>query len=620
MKKVKFLTVVWGESYIKRFCALSLPSFLAHGNLPELAEHFDLKVVIMTREIDVPVFKKIKAFNLLRSLCKVRFVPIDDLITDGIYGVTLTLAYARPIIQAGNDMVNIHFVFMNADFILAQGSLKSLAKLIKDDARIIMAPSYRAIANYLEPRLKKRIDSDSGLLEIPPRELVRMSLKHPHRTTVAKTFNQSAFSSSHPNQLFWNIDKNTLLGRYYLIFMLSLKPERVITSINGYCDYSFVPDLCPTSSEAVISDSDDFFMLELQERTQESFMLRPRPNTVADIAKSLKEWTTAEHRNISKHDIIFHSEEIPVDVDRFRREASNTIVEINKRLGAPKPHADHYYWTMGVEAWKEHRSHQGLSTSPPELGKYKLSLIGRYNILRHQLVLLLRQTNSKRNYIEFFLRGFKPNSILSHHYRAWRLHSRLLNDISGLNEPFLVIASCPDQLKPFGKIPQMTVLIALKKPVSHEIFRTIVLLYDRDFNPNIKQMLHLAMSFIREEGSIHILVRNNPYGGNDTIGNMKDLLLDAGECAGNGLVSLSFRSNGGWLSSKSTRLRYKLYRWVINSGPGVYYRAALGVPLFIFCYAINLMSNVAYLFFGDSNIRLPKNEVSSALASLHIQK
>src|SRR5690349_10355234 len=117
--KVRFLTVVWGDAYIERFANLALPSFLAPGNLPALAAACDLEVVIMTTRRDVQDFEAHPAFRALRQVCPVRFVEIDDLIAPGVYGVTLTLAYMRAIAACGAEMVNSHFIFMNADFVLA---------------------------------------------------------------------------------------------------------------------------------------------------------------------------------------------------------------------------------------------------------------------------------------------------------------------------------------------------------------------------------------------------------------------------------------------------------------------------------------------------------------------
>lgn len=393
--KTKFLTTVWGEAYIARFASLALPSFLAPGNLPALAAATDLEIVIMTRHKDIAYFEEHSTFQQLRAICPVRFVEIDDLITTTVYGVTLTLAYARPIIACGDDMVNTHFVFMNADFVLADGSLRSLSKHILAGRSIVLGPSFRATAEEVEPLLESAVNTTTGLLSIPPRQMAGISLPHPHATTVAKIQDQGLCHSSHPNQFFWRIDDQTFLARYYLIFMLCLKPERVIHSINSYCDYAFIPEMCPSGDEVVMGDSDDFFMLELQQQMQEKEMLRLGQQSDNDIANSLQYWATAEHRRTSAYNIVFHAGEIPAGIEATKAEAQAFINRINKKLGRPPRHAGHKYWVRGVEAWKLYRKAQNLSSVPPELATEEemlksLSFLERmqYHLLSMQYHLL----------------------------------------------------------------------------------------------------------------------------------------------------------------------------------------------------------------------------------------
>lgn len=365
--RTKFLTVVWGKAYIRRFAELALPSFLAPGNLPALAAVTELEVVIMTQSQDVGHFEDHVCFRELRAICPVRFVAIDDLISTRVYGVTLTLAYARPIIACGAEMLNTHFVFMNADFVLADGSLRALSKHILGGRSIVLGPSFRAIAEELEPQLERSVDTVGNVLCIPPRQLAALSMPYPHATTVAKVLNQGFLHSSHPNQFFWKVDENTLLGRYYLIFMLCLKPERIIRTINSFCDYALIPELCPSGDEVVMGDSDEFFMLELQSRDQELGMLEIGRLTDRQIARSLQEWTTAEHRRAATHDVVFHTGHIPPQIETARAEATAFVERIGRKLGPPVPHPSHNYWVRGVEAWRHYRKLQGLPTSPPEL-------------------------------------------------------------------------------------------------------------------------------------------------------------------------------------------------------------------------------------------------------------
>jgi hypothetical protein len=366
-RTVKFITAVWGESYIEAFAALSLPSFLAPANLPALAQASDLEVVILTRREDVDTFEQYPIFRRLRATCAVHFIHIDDLITTGLYGITLTLAYARAVIACGRQMLDTHFVFMNADFVLADGSLRSLVNHINAGRSIVLGPSFRATAEALEPRLLAEVDAASGTLVMSPRNMARLALAHPHPTTIAKTVNQQLCHSIHPNQLFWQVDENTVLGRYYLIFMLCLKPERMITSINSFCDYAFIPEMCPSGDEVIMADSDEFFMLELQRRDQEAFLLRVGKPSEKTVARRLKHWTTAEHRRAAGYDVVFHAENIPPSIEGAKTEARIFIDRLNRALGPPLSHRGHWHWLGSVDAFIRFRKMQGHGTLPSEL-------------------------------------------------------------------------------------------------------------------------------------------------------------------------------------------------------------------------------------------------------------
>jgi hypothetical protein len=383
--KVKFLTAVWGDVYIERFATLALPSFLAPGNLPALASSCDLETIILTTRADFQLFETHPSFHALRLVCPVRFIDIDDLIAPGVYGVTLTLAYARAILECGEEMVKTHFVFMNADFVLADGSLRSLVTHIVARRSIVLGPSFRATAEALEPCLRRAIRPDSPALSMLPRTLVSLALVHPHPTTVAKTRDQGLCHSVQPNQFFWQIDEQALLGRYYLVFMLCLKPERVVTQVNSYCDYGFIPEMCPSGDEVMMGDSDEFFMLELQHRDQELSYLRLGTPSLHSIAESLSTWTTAEHRRAANYDIVFHVSEMDDRVRDAKSRAGLFIDRLGRMLKPPLSHIGHPSWVDAVAWFLQIREERGWPSPPRELGSAGLPhyWLSRAYVIRH---------------------------------------------------------------------------------------------------------------------------------------------------------------------------------------------------------------------------------------------
>ena len=364
--RVRFIVPVWGEHYIKRFLNLSTPSFLAAGNLPALAEMTDLETVILTCRANYLDFEKEPAFQSLRRVAPLRFTSIDDLVVDQVYGVTLTLAYLRGVTDTGDNMVNMHFLFINSDFVLADGSLRSVAKHILDGRRIILTSIIRATSEDLEESLRHAVDSQTHVLPMPPRQLVSMAMQSLHPTQIAKIVNNDLCHSIHVNQFYWQVDSNTLVSKHFLMFMLCLKPERVVTEVHSFCDYSFVPEMCPSGGAVAMDDSDDFFALELQNRESENSYLRIGRPTLDEIARSLSAWTTRVHREDSlNHTLIFHGSDLPKSTGAMCQEADCYIRAIHQRLDPePKPFRHHPYWVGAYAAWENRKAYLNKSEAP----------------------------------------------------------------------------------------------------------------------------------------------------------------------------------------------------------------------------------------------------------------
>ncbi len=329
-------------------------------------------------------FDREPIFRRLKALCPVRFIIIDDLITTGVYGVTLTLAYARGIRDSGPLQTSTHFVFMNSDFVLADGSLRTLVGKLREGHRCVMAPSLRACSEAVLPVLLAAAEKAGGTLAMAPRDMVKLAFDNLHPTVIGKTITQEFVTCATHNQIYWQVDKNTLLGRYHLMFMLAIRPEVPMQGVNSYCDYGFVPELVPSDRITVLDDSDQFFMLELQAEAQENFMLRCGTSSPRQIANGLSRWTTREHRRFAEKDIVIHADDLPAALADIRAEAAAFMAAVRRNMRRrPWTHIAHFYWVSGVQAWAVRKYGEDGSPHefPPELAHQKsriyVALLGR---------------------------------------------------------------------------------------------------------------------------------------------------------------------------------------------------------------------------------------------------
>ncbi|WP_315806249.1 MULTISPECIES: hypothetical protein [unclassified Bradyrhizobium] len=350
--KVKFLTVIWGARYIDEFVRISLPSYLSSGNLPWAAAANELEIVILTSTEGCSYFEQQRIMGRLRELCPVRYILIDDLITSGAYGVTLTAAYARGILDSGSEQTNTCFVFMNSDFVLADGSLRTLVNKIAEGNPCVTTPSLRAVAETALPPLQEALSLDGLALTVKPRDLVRIVFDNLHLTVTAKTITQGLVTCSSYTQIYWQVDGDTLICRHHLIFMMAVKPEVPLTPLSSYSDYGFMPELVPSRRFALLGDSDEFFVAELQSSSSERNLVKGGRATVEEIAAELSTWTTAEHRRFAEVDVVFHAGDPGPELDRVRDRVVQFMDELKSKMTRePIDHVDHPFWLAGVQYW-----------------------------------------------------------------------------------------------------------------------------------------------------------------------------------------------------------------------------------------------------------------------------
>ena len=349
-KAIRLLLPVWGERYIKQFLDISLPTLLAPGNLPALAKLLPCQLVFLTSSQDADVLRRHPASRYLESICEVEIQVIDDLITGDNYSTTITLAYAQAVRAAGPAMLDTCFFFLISDYIMADGSLANVFARIAAGASGVLAGNFQIIEEDAAPTFYERFDRGEPAMVLPPRALMRWALDYLHPMTIANTMNFPLCNASHSNRLFWRVDENTLIGRFYLMHMIAIRPERTDFVIGSSCDYSFIPEMCPSDNVEVMTDSDDYLVVEMQPRQHERRFLRLGPKEPADLARTLSEWTTARHRKNVQAQLIYHSGDIPVSVPAVTKQADAFVADVNRHLTPkPQPHRGHPYW-MGAMA------------------------------------------------------------------------------------------------------------------------------------------------------------------------------------------------------------------------------------------------------------------------------
>jgi hypothetical protein len=361
---VKILLPVWGERFVGQFLEFCLPTLLAPGNIPALARMLPCEMVLMTSAADEAMLRRHPLWPRLAGICTVTIKPIDDLITDGNHSTTITLAYARMVREAGEKMLGTCFIFLVSDYLVADGSLRTVLARVMDGASGVLTGNFQVIAEDASDTLRLWLDPAPAALSLPPRKLLKWALSHLHPATVANIVNYRLSHNAHTNRLFWRVDENTLIGRFYLMHMIGIRPEVTDFVVGSSCDYSFIPEMCPSGNVVALEDSDDYLVVEMQPRDHEARHLRWGPIDPKFLAESLVEWTTEDHRRNTRHTLVYHATDVPDAVTDTAVEADAFLAKVRESLGAaPQPHRDHPYWLGAIAA---HRAATGQKLSPQE--------------------------------------------------------------------------------------------------------------------------------------------------------------------------------------------------------------------------------------------------------------
>ena len=370
------ITPVWGAPYIERWLGFCFASLRSGGNIPYLNEHCDFELVIVTKAADAAYMQESPRFNRLMSGIRVRFILMDEFFPrtgQTGYGVPLTLAYAKTIADLGDAGVGTFVMLMNADCVLASGSLESIVRRIREGDTIIVGQSLRAVDGAARDKLLARVD-EIGVLSIAPRELMQLVNGALHSTVTARIVNEPGIvDANYYHQMFWRVSDDCLAMRAFMLHPICFRIDRKMEKAVCPMDYGFLLELCPDGRFGVLDDSDDFLIVELQDRDFESHLLRIAPASPSpgrrlsrlrrEIAKVAATWTTSEHRRSAMHTLYFHQDDLPSDLPQRVAPFEALVESILARMPQPVSHMGHPHWVAALRVYRKDMIGSGSDAS-----------------------------------------------------------------------------------------------------------------------------------------------------------------------------------------------------------------------------------------------------------------
>jgi len=340
-RDIQILLPVWGERYTRDFLELGLPSLVAPRNIPALAQLGSCTFVLLAPARDAGTIEQHPLWTLLQQQCDVSVTFIDNLVSQSSSAV-LTLAYALAIRTSGLRALETCFVPLVADYVFSDGALFAAVTRVVNGASAVLVGNFMVAREAAGPVLSKlkRVD---GVLVIAPRDFVDISLKSLHQSTSDDLVVEGRPPRAAANRLFWEVDDDCMIGRFYLMHMIAVHPETTDFTISAPSDYSLVSELCPSGKIDRLTDSDEYFVVECQPQLGlETSSERVSPSA---FAGELATWATAMHHANVRHPVVFHAQAIPASVADAVVLSERFLTEIGPAEISGLPYRNHPMWT-----------------------------------------------------------------------------------------------------------------------------------------------------------------------------------------------------------------------------------------------------------------------------------
>lgn len=343
----RLIVAAWGDAHLERLLTLTLPALLAPGNYPYIAQVFPCRLVIVTERRLFTKLERSATFAQFREFGTTHLIAMDDLLLGpGSYGLTLTMALFRGCEDLGSAMTETNLLFLNADFILADGSYRSLADKLLAGERMIVAPSYCADTEQVLPELRTRCHDGKGVIRISNHELARLTLANLHATVRGQMIDSCFhYDQVYVYQFYLQPDRHTLLGHQMPIALVAMRPTAIPSEMQTFWDWGAAAEFCPGVEYCALGDSDDFLMMELRERGEGAPLLRLGSQSPARTARLLAPVLTSEQRRCAEFPLTLHDCNLVDDLADTRRQLAQYRDEVLAQVPRqPVQHRNHPLW------------------------------------------------------------------------------------------------------------------------------------------------------------------------------------------------------------------------------------------------------------------------------------
>jgi uncharacterized surface protein with fasciclin (FAS1) repeats len=252
--KILMVSAVWGDWHINAHLAANVPTLLAPGNLPHLAQHCDLAYRIYTRRSD---FMRLMSSPVMKSLSRVVSVDLQILAEDKMANPYEAHQWAWQ--QATDDAKSSDrfILFIPPDVAWADGAFLHIPDLLLAGKKAIFMTYVRVISDTFVPALQESSEKSGAAITVPPGEMVNLALHHLHPIMAAYS-HDSPYFPVHAEMIVWPVRNEGLLVRVLAREMFLYDPREI-----DLTPMALMSRECDAGDTAFIDDSDILFAVSL---------------------------------------------------------------------------------------------------------------------------------------------------------------------------------------------------------------------------------------------------------------------------------------------------------------------------------------------------------------------
>lgn len=271
---IHFLMPVWGEPYVTSCLEASIPSYLSPGNLGSWSKEANNRFTFYCSSDDAELIHGAAVFARLGEHIETRVHVVDDELRrceeEGLSKRWVMTESHRIGLEAA-ARERAAFVPLYSDLVLGDGALSSMVRIARTGKRLIIYGCFTTVAETFVPALLKGHRSDDGcVIDIPPRDLVKLGMEHIHPDIKNFFADSETFSNHWPAWLFFDVPGEGFIERGFHLGQLLIDPvnrdetmefERDETIDCGSYVMRAVPDF---ADHHISNDSDEIAVVSFQ--------------------------------------------------------------------------------------------------------------------------------------------------------------------------------------------------------------------------------------------------------------------------------------------------------------------------------------------------------------------